>query len=681
MLKKYSSRISFECKLILTFVFFIATKSFSQVLFTDSNLPIVIITVDVNPITNEPFEITASPKILANMKIIKRPDGSRNYLTDENTDEFLNYNGRIKIDLRGSSSQELLKKPYGLTTLKADNTTNNNVSILGMPAENDWILNSLAFDPSLIRDVLSYDMSRKLGNYASRTQYCEVVLNGDYIGLYVFQEKIKADSNRVDVSKIEKTDNALTSLTGGYITKSDRIVGSEIPTWIMEETNFIHVLPKPENATIEQTEYIKGEFNRFSDNLYNYDLQNGYQTIIDVPSFVDFMLVNELTSNSDAYQYSTFFHKDRGGKLRAGPVWDLNLTFGSSFTDSSDVDQWQFSNANKTGPWFWAGLFDNLTYPCYFSRRWNEVIQPNKPLNLEVLTSFIDNTLSYISEAIPRENERWGTLANHSTDVNNIKTFIAERMNWITNNIGPFDTCSNVVVPPLVITKLNYNPLPSTAFPVSSDLEFIAIQNIGSETVNLSGVYLSQLGTNYQFPYNSTIAANETIYLSGNSTTFQNKYGFSAFGQYSRNLSNTSQKIVLADSYGNVIDSVTYFDTAPWPIEADGLGSYLQLKDVSLDNNVAENWEATSNAILSNKVFDTDFSLSLYPNPVTNTLFIHSAKVMDNIKIFNVLGTLIQNIPTNSNAIKTDLSSYSDGVYFITIHDENGYSTKKIIKR
>ena len=681
MLKKYSSRISFECKLILTFVFFIATKSFSQVLFTDSNLPIVIITVDVNPITNEPFEITASPKILANMKIIKRPDGSRNYLTDENTDEFLNYNGRIKIDLRGSSSQELLKKPYGLTTLKADNTTNNNVSILGMPAENDWILNSLAFDPSLIRDVLSYDMSRKLGNYASRTQYCEVVLNGDYIGLYVFQEKIKADSNRVDVSKIEKTDNALTSLTGGYITKSDRIVGSEIPTWIMEETNFIHVLPKPENATIEQTEYIKGEFNRFSDNLYNYDLQNGYQTIIDVPSFVDFMLVNELTSNSDAYQYSTFFHKDRGGKLRAGPVWDLNLTFGSSFTDSSDVDQWQFSNANKTGPWFWAGLFDNLTYPCYFSRRWNEVIQPNKPLNLEVLTSFIDNTLSYISEAIPRENERWGTLANHSTDVNNIKTFIAERMNWITNNIGPFDTCSNVVVPPLVITKLNYNPLPSTAFPVSSDLEFIAIQNIGSETVNLSGVYLSQLGTNYQFPYNSTIAANETIYLSGNSTTFQNKYGFSAFGQYSRNLSNTSQKIVLADSYGNVIDSVAYFDTAPWPIEADGLGSYLQLKDVSLDNNVAENWEATSNAILSNKVFDTDFSLSLYPNPVTNTLFIHSAKVMDNIKIFNVLGTLIQNIPTNSNAIKTDLSSFSNGVYFITIHDENGYSTKKIIKR
>lgn len=681
MLKNYSVRFSIVFNIILAFVFLLSTESFSQIQFTNSNLPIFIINVDINPNTNEPFEITSDPKILASLKIIKRPDGSRNYLSDANTAQFLNYNGRIKIDLRGSSSQELPKKPYGFTTIKTDNVSNNNVSILGMPSENDWVLNSLAFDPSLIRDVLSYDMSRKLGNYASRTEYCEVILNGDYKGLYVLQEKIKANENRVNVSKIEKTDNNSINLTGGYITKSDRANIGASPTWIIEETNFIHVLPKPENATVEQTEYIKGEFERFGDNLYKYDLENGFQTIIDVPSFVDFMLVNELTSNADAYQYSTFFHKDKGGKLRAGPIWDLNLTFGSTFTNSSDVDQWQFSNSNKTGPWFWAGLFDNRTFPCYFSKRWNELIQPSKPLNLEVLTSFIDNTLSYISEAIPRENEKWGTLENHTTDVVNIKAFIAERISWITNNIGPFSNCSNVVTPPLVITKLNYNPLTSVEFPISSDLEFIAIKNAGTETVNLSGVYLKQLGTSYQFPFNSTIDPNETIYLSGNLNTFQRKYGFSAFGQYSRNLSNTSQNIVLADSYGNVIDAVEYFDTTPWPIEADGSGSYLQLVDTALDNNVASNWQSSSNVILSNKSFHNSSSIKFYPNPVTDALFIQSVKSIESIKVYNAFGSLVQNSLVNSDTFKMDLSSYSNGIYFITVYNENGFTTQKIIKK
>ena len=99
---------------------------------TSSNLPIVIISTDINPKTSQPYLIVDNPRVLASMKIIKRPDGSRNFY------------GRISIEIRGSSSQGLPKKPYGLTTLEADNVTNNNVSLLGMPKENDWILNSLA---------------------------------------------------------------------------------------------------------------------------------------------------------------------------------------------------------------------------------------------------------------------------------------------------------------------------------------------------------------------------------------------------------------------------------------------------------------------------------------------------------------------------------------------------------
>jgi hypothetical protein len=656
---------------------FASYTSYSQNL-TDSNLPIVVITTDINPATGNPFEIVDNPKVLASMKIIKRPDGTRNYLSDISEPAYLNYNGRIGIEFRGSSSQELPKKPYGLTTYKADGKTNNNVSILGMPAENDWILNSLAYDASLIRDYISYNMARQMGNYASRTEYCEVVVNGEYKGLYIFQEKIKANEGRVNVSKITTTDIATPNVTGGYIIKSDRVDVGTLPTWVMEETNFITVLPKPENIKPEQKNYINGEFLKLASSLYDYTPQTGYTSVIDVPSFVDFMLVNELTSNADVYQFSTFFHKDNGGKLRAGPVWDLNLTFASPFTNSSQVDKWQFNNGNKTGPWFWNGFMDNNTFPCYFSKRWHEVNAPGQPMNETVLTNYIDNTLNYISEAIPREQEKWGTLTNHDQDVTTIKTFITNRIAWMTNNVGPYTACENVATPPLVITKINYNPATSTGFAVSNDLEFLEITNAGSETVNLSGVYFRELGTGYQFPPNAMLGANESLYLASNMVTFQAKYGYSAFGQYSRNLSNKSQKIVLADAYGNTIDSVEYFDT--WFPQTNGGGSYLQLIDTALDNNLATSWQDSNATTLSNNHFTNASTLSIFPNPMTNNLTIESNNTMDHIKIFNSLGILIQDIEEKSTTINTNLSAYSDGIYFITVYDKNGLTTKKIMK-
>ena len=143
-------------KKLYIFLCIICTATAKAQVFTDSNIPIVIITTDKDPNTGIPTNIPDEPKVLGSMKVIYRPDGSRNYVTDQNNLGFLQYNGRIGIETKGSSSQFLEKKPYSITTLADDNITNNNVSILGMPEENDWILNSLAFDPSLIRDYLSY---------------------------------------------------------------------------------------------------------------------------------------------------------------------------------------------------------------------------------------------------------------------------------------------------------------------------------------------------------------------------------------------------------------------------------------------------------------------------------------------------------------------------------------------
>jgi spore coat protein CotH len=687
MTKLYFLKRRYVFQISLAILLFYSSSVCSQT-FTDSNLPIVIITTDLD-VNNQPLEILDEPKILSSMKIIKRPDGSRNYLSDANTTAFLNYNGRIGIEIRGSTSQLLPKKGYGLTTLKADNISNNNVSLLGMPSENDWILNGIAFDPSLIRDFLSYNLYRQIGQYATRTTYCELVINGDYKGLYILQEKIKSSSGRVNVLKIATTDNTMPNLTGGYITKADKDTGGDPIAWTMSSyswgTNFIHELPKPTAVTYDQNNYIYNQFLNLQNtsNTNNIDLVTGYPSVIDIPTFIDFMLMNELTSNPDGYQFSTFFHKDRSGKLRAGPIWDFNLTYGNDLFsmgfDRSHYYVWQFADGGNDGPKFWRDLFNNPTYKCYLSKRWNELIQPGQPLNYDSLVQYIDQIVASISEAKVREHQKWATVPNQVAEISNLKIWLSNRISWMTSNLGSYTGCSNVVIPALVITKINYNPYGATTTE-SDNLEFVEIQNTETSTVNLTGFYFKELGLTYQFPANSSIVAGGSIFLASNSTAFQTKYGIPAFGQFTRNLTNSSQKIVLADGFGNTIDSVEYFDASPWPIAADGVGSYLQLISTTLDNNLASSWIASSNNSLSTTSFDEPSIISIYPNPVTHFLNIRSIEPMSGIKIFDVSGKLIFDLKQKSKEIQTDWSKYPNGFYFVTIYDETDLVTKKIIK-
>jgi hypothetical protein len=657
--------------------------SYSQI-FTDSNLPIVLINTDGG------VDIPDSPRVFATFKIIYRGAGLRNYLSDQNTQAYLNYNGRINIEIRGSSSQVLPKKQYGLTTYQSDNVTKVNVSLLGLPADNDWILNGLGFEPSCIRDYLCYNLSRMIGEYASRTVYCEMMLNGSYNGLYVLQEKIKQGSERVDIMKIATTDNNFPNVTGGYITKADK-PGNDPVAWTMssyigtDDVTFIHDQPKPENVTPQQDAYIHSVFDALSSTASagNTSFENGYPSVIDIPSFVDFMIISELSANVDAYQFSTFFHKDRNGKLRAGPIWDNNLTFGYDLYlwgfNRSKTNTWQFFNNDNEGPKFWTDLFENTEFRCYLSKRWNQLIQPGQPLNLAALDTLIDKTVATISEAAVRENLRWNTLGNLSDSISKIKTFLSQRIAWMTTNLGPFTDCSNVVVPPLVITKIMYNPSTTTKFPNSKDQEFIEIKNIGNKTVDLTGVYFSGTGFIYQFPAHSEIFSNATKILASNSTVFMAKYGFPSSGQFTRNLSNSGESLVLADGFGNVIDSVRYSNLPPWP-NADGNGYYLQLIDPLSDNSIATDWTASTNTIVSVKETENSMSLKFYPLPVKVNLTIESSGTIKIVEIFDFQGRLMRKIDVNSGIYKLDMSSSSQGIYLIQVITSGRNFMQKIIK-
>ncbi|MFT4699332.1 MAG: hypothetical protein ACI9SJ_002500 [Flavobacteriaceae bacterium] len=392
-----------------------------------------------------------------------------------------------------------------------------------------------------------------------------------------------------------------------------------------------------------------------------------------------------MASNADAYALSTYYHKDRGGKLRAGPIWDYNLTFGNDLFDffginydRSFTNVWQFEYSN-TGSYIWRDLFNNSAFKCYLSKRFNEVTQTGEALNHEYISSLIDSTAELISEALVRENERWNTIDNFSEEIINMKSWIQERITWMRNNLGAFSNCNNVQTPSLVITKIHYNPQETETFPESDDLEFIEIKNTENTTVSLTGIYLLKLGVSYQFPQNATIEAGESIYLAGDATSFQNKYGITPFGTFARDLSNKRQNLVLSDAFGNLIDEVEYSDKEPWPEAADGDGFYLQLIDVNLDNSLAVSWVASSSEVLSTNDFDnSEVDFIVYPNPAKEKLMIKSEQTIQKIAIYNLLGQQIKTLEVNYKSGEINIRELSKGIYFLNLKliDGGSISTK-----
>ena len=314
--------------------------------FTSSNLPILLINTNNQPIPDE-------PKIVAQLQIIDNGPGKRNNLTDKPT-----FSSKIGIEKRGATSQQLFpKKPYGIELRDTSGVNSVNASLLGMPAESDWVLNATYNDKTLIRETLTYDLNRQLSNYYTpRYRYCEVVLNGSYEGIYILFEKIKRNKNRVNITNIKKTDVLGDALTGGYIFKIDKTEGSASRSWTSpyKSTNGQPILvqidrPKPEDLAEEQFQYAKQFVTDFENNLQTTQYQDstaGYRKYINDDSFVDYLLLTEVCKNVDGYRLSSFFYKDRdskGGKLIMGPIWDYNLTYGNAnYCNGNPYQGWAY---------------------------------------------------------------------------------------------------------------------------------------------------------------------------------------------------------------------------------------------------------------------------------------------------------------------------------------------------
>lgn len=397
-------------------------------------------------------EIPDEPRIKAHMEV-SNPNPPKKKKHKKNKPE---YQGLINIELRGSTSQSYNKKSYNVETIDSDGN-NLNVSLLSLPKENDWVLYGPYIDKSMIRNVLAYNLFGKMGHYSPGTRFCELILNDEYKGIYVLTEKIKRDKNRVNISRLTKDDDSGVNLTGGYIVSID--TDSKGFIWRSAYTGYRSAgatfyscyYPRSENSNEAQSKYIMSFFRSFEDYIYhNSNLDHLYDSIIDIQSFIDYFIINELAKNIDAYRLSTYFYKDRDNidrKLYMGPVWDFNLSFGlPDYLNGYYIDGWIYQENENIIPFWWKNLLSDQTFRSALFRRWREL--RDGILSTKSIVSSIDDISKVIIDAVDKNDNEYDVIgrklmfcyftgSTYTDEMNYLKFWLTERLKWMDENILP----------------------------------------------------------------------------------------------------------------------------------------------------------------------------------------------------------------------------------------------------
>lgn len=378
------------------------------------------------------------------------------------------YSGNIGIEFRGASSQSFPKKSFGLET-RDENNEDADVSLLGFPAEEDWILYGPFSDKSLMRNVLIYDLAREMGQYASRTRFVELTINDSYQGIYVFMEKLKRDDGRIAINNLKDDEIAGEDVTGGYILKIDKTAGTNLGegyndqnsftsaydplnAGVGQKINFLYEEPDAEDIVAEQRTYISEYVGQFEDALAGdnfMDAELGYAAYIDTESFVDFFLLNEISNNVDGYRLSTFMHKDKNEKLKMGPIWDFNLAFGNAdYCSGGETNVWAYKFNERCpddfwlAPFWWDRLLQDPAFVQQLKERWNAL--RGTVFSESAIVSKIDgysDTLDAAGAVTPNFDQ-WPVLntyiwpnnfvgKTYDAETDYLKTWVSGRLVWL----------------------------------------------------------------------------------------------------------------------------------------------------------------------------------------------------------------------------------------------------------
>ncbi len=384
--------------------------------------------------------------------------------------------GYAAIHVRGNSSAGYDKKSYALETRDADKA-DLDVELLGLPAEEDWVLQGPYSDKSLLRNHLVYTWSRAIGRYAPRTRLIELAVDvdgdgvegEDYRGVYVLMEKIKRDENRVGLAGLSPEDEAEPEITGGYLLRKDWVEGEDEDFVETEHFEDVIELRDPDGSEISsaQRDWLSDHLDAFEQALVAEDFDDpsaGWRSYADADSFADHLLLEELTRDVDAYVLSTYLHKDREGPLTMGPVWDFNGALGNAdYFEAWEIEGWHFDNRdfpedNPTAFCWYERMLDDAGFRELIASRWAE--HRAGPLSDEALQADIaaGSELLQDSGAADRNFERWDVLGEYVwpnddghedretyvAEVAYLRDWVTARAAWMDEAVGELEPRTTV---------------------------------------------------------------------------------------------------------------------------------------------------------------------------------------------------------------------------------------------
>ena len=338
---------------------------------------------------------------------------------------------------RGNASRSFPKKPYRIKFDKKQKP-------LDAPAKaKKWTLINNYGDKTLMRNLLAFELSRKMGMpYTPFGTAVDVLLNGEYKGCYQLCDQVEVNPGRVEITEMAPEDNTGDALTGGYFIEVDAYAYDEVSWFNSNKGNPVTIKSPDEDAiTTNQHEYIRQFFNK---------VENQWKTYLDLNTFLRHFLVGELSGNTDTY-WSTYMYKDRGEILmHTGPVWDFDLAFENdnrtypimSLTDY--IYRTKGSCAGNMRQFVNKIVVDDAAAKAQLKAIWGEVRQAG--LTEESMTAYINGWEQTLGQSQELNFKRWPIMneyvhqnphlwGSYEAEVQNVRRYMKERIEWMDNKL------------------------------------------------------------------------------------------------------------------------------------------------------------------------------------------------------------------------------------------------------
>ena len=323
--------------------------------------------------------------------VILKPDGTVDY---EGTD--------LDVKGRGNSTWNYPKKPYALK-IKSKPT------VLGMKEHKSWVLLANWMDRTLMRNDIAFQIAKQTDlSWTPNGKFVELILDGQHKGNYYLCEQIKVDKNRLNIKKMKDSDLSGEAITGGYLMELDTYF-DEVNKFHSETKTLPYMFKEPDEETLqpEQLAWFQNYVNTMEGYLYadNWLENREYADYMDTGSFIDWWFVYELSMNWEPnHPKSSYMHKDRSGKLKAGPVWDFDW---DTFVPSK---QSSFTIKNSI---YYGRLFEDPAFKAEVKTRWGSYKS-----KFDAIPDYIRDVAARIKKSNEVDYVMWPLSANSAGSVN-----------------------------------------------------------------------------------------------------------------------------------------------------------------------------------------------------------------------------------------------------------------------